>query len=299
MKINHTILLISLLSGSTTYSGLQHWYSPHQIAVTGAGGAVSTITADVLNPAGLWNQPRQLSVSSITYPADIAAQSLHLVLPGVNVVRAYSIRYLNYGLFDGRDELNQETDQYIAADTWLNWAAAGQSRKWPLSWGLSSGLFYSALDDKQSILLTFSCGLIMTSSVLDTKLGLSLVHAGVVLESYTGYKESLPTVIVASFAKEMAYLPLTIAVDIEKPLEQNRVTTRFGGIFTLPHNWQIKLGTTSNKIAQSISENVAKNIFIDTGAGISWAYARYSFEYSLYLYGPGGWISGVAISIRF
>ncbi len=299
MRVITFSLLLNLLIAETTFSGLENWYHPHRMSLTGAGGTVTNITADITNPAALWTLPRLFEVSFVSYPADITAQSVHLSLLGKQSVTVYGLRQINYGLFEGRDELNQETENYSASDTWLNWAAAGHSTRWPLSWGVSAGLFISSLEDKQAVLLTFSGGAIMNSKKLNSRLGVSLINTGSIIKKYSDTEEKLPTAIVVSVSKNLAYLPLNIAIDIYNRLNAATPEIRLGAVFTLPYQLQLKLGTTTNRFKQSAGKSLARNFFADTGLGVVWAYETYHFETGVYSYGPGGWISGLAVGIKF
>lgn len=296
-----TIILATsiLLGGGTTYSGLQSWYHPNRMALAGSGGAFSNVTSDVINPAALWTLKKQFDVSFVSYPADINAQSFHLALPGEASVTTYGLRHLNYGLFEGRDENNQETDFYSASDTWLDWAAAGHSKRWPVSWGISAGLFLSTLEKKQSTVVTFSGGFLFNLSKLNSKFGISLLNMGSVIKTYSGNEESLPTSLVISFSKKLAYLPLELGLDVINQLNLNDYSFRLGGIFKLPYSLQLKLGTTSNRFDQVINKNLSKNFLTDLGVGLVWVYDMYRFESSVYSYGPGGWITGFAVGVQF
>ncbi len=75
MRVITFSLLLNLLIAETTFPGLENWYHPHRMSLTGAGGTVTNITADIANPAALWTLPRLFEVSFVSYPADITAQS--------------------------------------------------------------------------------------------------------------------------------------------------------------------------------------------------------------------------------
>jgi len=292
-------ILLSALSAGVTFPGLENWYHPHRVSLTGAGGTVPNVTCDIVNPAALWSLPRLFEVSFVSYPADITAQSVHLSLPRKQSVTVYGLRQINYGLFEGRDELNQETDNYSAADTWLNWAAAGHSTRWPLSWGVSAGFFISSLENKQAALFTFSGGIVIDSKKLNSKLGMSVINAGSVIKKYSDNEESLPSALVFTLSKSLAYLPLSLSVDMYNRFGDETTEIRLGGVFLLPYQIQLKLGTSTNRLKQSTHNNLAKDFFADTGFGLSWDYDIYHFETGMYSYGPGGFISGLAVGIKF
>ena len=292
-------LLYNLLTAGSAFSGLENWYHPHRMSLTGAGGTVTNVTAGAANPAALWSLPRQFEISFISYPADITAQSVHLSLKGKESVTVYSMRHLNYGLFPGRDKLNQESENYSAADTWLNWAAAGHSKRWPLSWGVGTGFFFSSVEKKQAALFTFSGGAIVTFKKLNAKLGVSLINLGTVIKKYTEKKETLPSAMVISISKDLAYLPLNLAMDVYNQLFSNTTDIRFGGVFTFPYQLKLKFGTSTNRFKQLTGQSLTRDFFADTGLGIVWTYEIYNFETGVYSYGNGGWISGVAVGILF
>ncbi len=293
------ILATGFLCGGTAYPGMQNWYHPHRMALAGSGGAFSSVTSDVINPASLLTLKKQFDVSFISYPANISAQSFHLVLPGKASVTAYGLRHMNYGLFEGRDQYNLVTDLYSASDTWFDYSASGHSSQWPISWGVSAGLFFSSIEKKQSVVILFSTGILFDISKQNSRIGFSLLNMGSVIKTFTGEEESLPAAFVTSFSKQLAHLPLELGIDLVKEFDLEVISIRLGGIFTLPYNLQLKLGTTSNRIDQAIFKNVSKNLLTDLGIGLVWKYNNYSFESSVYSYGPGGWITGFAVGIQF
>lgn len=284
---------------ASSFSGMEHWYHPHKISLTGSGGSLTNVSSDVYNPACLWSLPRSFDVSFVSYPADINTQSVHLSLPGKGSVTVYGIRNVNYGLFEGKDSNNDPAPDYYASDTWFSWAAAGHSSRWPLAWGVNAGLFYSSIENKEAVLFTYSAGGVLTSRSLDAKLGFAFMNGGRIIKKYTTSQDVIPTSIMISVAKDLEYLPLTLSADIINRLNDNKAHFRFGGVFHLQNNIELKFGTSSNRIDQSTEDNFSKDLLTDTGFGIGWRYEKYHFESGFYSYGPGGWISGLAVGIQF
>ncbi len=279
--------------------GMDHWYHPHQISLSGAGGTFNNVSSDISNPAGLWSLPRSFNVGVVSYPADIITQSAHLSLPGNEAVTVYGIRHLNYGLFEGKNDVNEKTSDFYASDTWFSWAAAGHSSNWPLLWGVSVGLFYSSIEHKEAIAITYSVGSILVLEKLDAKLGIAIMNGGTVIKKYTSFQEDLPTVLLISFAKELEYLPLTLSADVFNRFNDDKIDVKLGGLFDLPNNIKLKFGTSSNRVKQSVEKNFSKDLLADTGFGIGWEYENYHFETGFYSYGPGGWMSGLSVGIQF
>jgi len=65
MKAITFSLLLNLLIAEATFPGLENWYHPHRMSLTGAGGTVTNVTADIANPAALWTLPRLFEVSFV------------------------------------------------------------------------------------------------------------------------------------------------------------------------------------------------------------------------------------------
>jgi len=231
MRYVFFILITSLFSAGTSYPGMNNWYHPTRLALAGSGGAYSSVTADVVNPASLWTLKQLLDVSFISYPADIQAQSFHLVLPKKSSVTVYGMRHLNYGLFEGRNSDNQKTGTYNASDTWFDWAAAGHSSQWPITWGMSAGLFLSSIQNKQSAAVTLSAGVLIDFVGLDSKVGINLANLGSVIKTYTGQEEPLPTLLEISFSRKLAHLPLVIVIDMVSQTRFEKYVFRFGRNF--------------------------------------------------------------------
>lgn len=292
------IIILSCASGNS-FNGMNNWYHPHSLALVGSGGSLSNIASDILNPATIWSQPRTFEVGFVAYPANIYSQSIFLLLPNQNSTSLYSVRHMNYGIFNGKSEQNTLTSNYAASDTWINWSQAGHIKKWPLIWGINAGGFYSLIENKDALTLTYSAGIILNSDKQQLQTGLSLVSGGYVINQFTDVEEKLNMSVLFSFSKKLKYLPLVMAVDILKNPNFDPLVLRMGGVFQLPYHLKIKLGTSTNRLDQSIYENAAKNILSDTGMGIEWNNTQYQISYGIYIYGPGGTVSGLSFGTKF
>ncbi|NOZ03895.1 MAG: hypothetical protein GXO92_04710 [FCB group bacterium] len=293
------LLLSGGMRAQSAYSGLENWFHTETLSMAGAGGTLSSVESDRLNPAALGELPRQFHLSFLRYPADINAESLSLILPAGRGFYALGLRHLNYGLFEGFDADGQSTDNYTAGDTWVTLSAGETLKSRKISWGITAGLFLSRLENYQSTALVFTPGILFDIKSVNGKLGISLQNLGKVIDRYTRVRERLPTTVVTSVSKRLEHLPLELFVDGGYRLTTETFWLRLGGIFRLPYNFQLKWGTNTDKFSQQTRTNIGKDFIGSSGVGLSYRFEEYHFDLGSYFYGTGGWISSIGFGVTF
>jgi hypothetical protein len=297
--------LVALLTGASLataqagYSGLESWYQVETLSLAGAGAAFSSAASDRLNPAALWSLPRQFHLGLVQYPAAIGAESVTLIFPNGRGAYAFSLRHLGYGVFNGYDVDGNPTENYTSDETWVTLAVGRPLSTQRIVWGLSLGLFASRLETYQSLVLTATPGVLIRIDEIDSRIGLSVQNAGRVLRRYTRYREPLPTTVTVAVAKRLAHLPLEISLDGGYRLEDEHTWFRLGGVFQLPYHLQLRWGTGTDKFDQRTQTNLARDFLGSSGIGISYTAAEYHLDLGIYLYGTGGWASGLGFGVRF
>jgi len=287
------------LMAQDSFAGLNQWYFSETIALAGAGGALTGPASDRLNPAMLRSSGRAVQLSVLRYPASIGAGSLLWTIPEERRTRAISVRHTNYGVFEGRDETNNPTETYSSSETWLSVSTARALGKSSMDWGMTGGLFLSNLASYQAVVAAFTFGGVYHLKSLSLEVGGSIRNVGWVLNSYTSAKETLPTILQSSLAKQLAHLPLELVLDAEYLFSTKETIVRFGGVFTLPYHMILRWGTSSNRLDQRGGVSLARDFFSDTGVGLSFKTRAYQLSLGGYFYGPGGWITGFSFGVVF
>ena len=290
------LIIFSLGFSQTTLYGLDGWYHIGSLATAGGAGAVPSSDSDRINPAGLATLPKQVQFNIIKYPAGINAQSANFVKRLKNSNIGIGLRHLNYGNFTSANEDGVEDGTYSAGDTWLSAVWARNNKN--IDWGASGGIFLSNLESYNATAIVFSTGAITNYLKYDIQVGISLSNFGMFFTRYTALKEKLPTKVILSANKGLAHLPLDLNVDIGLSLNNENTFWRLGGTFVLPYNLQLIFGINSNNITQRTENNLAREVFGSSGAGITYTYKQYSIEIGGYSYGTGGWIYGTGFKIK-
>jgi len=297
IKTSVFLLIIFCLGFSqTTLYGLEGWYHMGTLATAGGAGAVPSSDSDRINPAGLARMPKQIQFNIVKYPAGINAQSAIFVKNLNNSNIGIGLRHLSYGNFISTNEDGVEDGTYSAGDTWLSATWAQNTNN--INWGASGGIFLSSLESYNAAAIVFSTGAIYNYSKHDIQVGISLSNFGMFFTRYTEQKEKLPAKVILSANKGLAHLPLDLNVDIGLSLNNENTFWRLGGTFVLPYNLQLIFGINSNNITQRTENNLAREVFGSSGAGITYTYKQYSIEIGGYSYGTGGWIYGTGFKIK-
>ncbi len=293
-----TIILSSLV-GQASFSGMENAYHVQSLAMTLGGSLTLNSESDRLNPAMLVETTeRSFSFGVLSYPADITSGMVIVRLPVNKRVFSFAVRQLNYGYFDGYDIDGQATGSYTAGDTWLTAAVAGHAFN-KISYGISTGVFLSHLEEYSAAAITVTPGLIIKLPERSAHLGLAIRNSGLVLSQYSSAKESLPTTIVTSFSKQLEHLPLNLNFDFGYRTTDQKAALSVSGLFQLPYNLQLRLGSSTDKIDQSPGEKNAQDLLGATGVALTYLGTSYSFDIGSYFYGPGAWVSGIGLGVVF
>ncbi len=298
-RLSALVIFVGLIWGQSGYSGLTSWYSPGSVALAGGGSMIPSMSSDQLNPAAIRELPRLFQVSLIRYPADIMGESVALVYPFEKQTVMFSLKHLGYGEFEEYDKTGERLGDYVSGDTWLSGSIAVDMFGKVLIAGISGGFLISQLQVYQSVVTSFTGGLIYRIPTLGFETGIALRHAGFVIKKFTDVQEKLPLTAVASFRKRLVYLPFEFELDVENRLLDGRTTIHLGGIFYLPHHFTFLLGTNTNKLDQATKVHYLDDFFGSSGAGLMFDNKEYRFGLSTYFFTAGGWVVGLGMGVYF
>jgi hypothetical protein len=215
------LILISATADAQVTGG-QHAFeflrlpqSPHISALGGIN--VSNPSPDVSlglqNPALM--RPvvhNQLSLSYNNYYSGISIANLAYGyhVPKLNTSFILGITYLNYGSFEGTDNIGNTTAPFRATDYAVSF---GASRAYGERWryGAALKLAYSALADKTAAGLMADVGITYTDTANLIVAGATAKNMGVMLQSYAGSPtEPVPFDLQLGISKRFAHLPLRV-----------------------------------------------------------------------------------------
>jgi hypothetical protein len=210
----------SQIGGKSVYQFLNLVTSPRQAAL---GGKVLTIyDSDVnqaqFNPATInAEMDNHLSLNygnlygeitygtaSYAYTYDRHIQTFHA---GVN--------YVNYGKFDGYDEIGQPTESFTGSDISLSFGYAYNVPFTELYLGANAKLINSTLESYSSFGAAVDFGAIYIDTKNDINWALSIRNIGTQITTFAGTQEKLPLEILAGVSQEVENVPIRWHLTLE------------------------------------------------------------------------------------
>jgi hypothetical protein len=290
------LTLIELGFSQKAFVGMNTWTHSQTVGLTGGGYLFSTQN-EFRNPAMLTKSNRYFKINMIKYPAQINGQSLMTNGKWNKHYFGLKLNRINYGFFEGRNSNNQVEDDYSAGETHLKLVYAKFSNSERFAIGVTSGLFFSSIDNVNANALTISPGAVFFSRF--GQLGVSLQNSGLTLNSYTKKKAKLPSSIVTSLAGKIEKMPLELEVDHSYSLIDQQSVFIFSGLLHLRNRLIIKGGTSTNKFDQITDVSFITNFFSDVGFGVSYEFEDVLFDLNAHSYGPGGFTFAFGLSVRY
>ncbi|MCF1192803.1 type IX secretion system protein PorQ [Mangrovimonas sp. AS39] len=228
MKKNYPVLLFFLTSlvgwsqigGESTYQFLNLISSPRQAAL---GGKTITnidydVTQAIYNPATInVEMDGQLAVNysnylgginygtaAYAYTVDRRTQTFHI---GVN--------YINYGSFDGYDELGNATGSFTGNEAAVSFGYAKQLGWSDFYLGGSIKLITSKLEQYNSFGAAVDAGLIYLDEDIEFQAALVVRNFGTQITTYAGQRESLPFEVALGLSQTLEHIPLRWHITFE------------------------------------------------------------------------------------
>jgi len=201
------------VGGRSVYQFLNLVSSPRQAAL---GGKTITIydydvNQAIFNPATInVDMDNQLSANygnlfgeinygtaAYAYTWDRRVQTLHI---GVN--------YVNYGTFDGRDELGNQTGDFTGSEGALSFGYAYNIPWTNVYLGTNLKLISSTLESYHSLGVAVDFGAIYIDEKNDINLAVSIRNIGTQITTYAGSNERLPFEIIAGISQKLDHVPI-------------------------------------------------------------------------------------------
>lgn len=225
------LLLMSTFSkaqigGKHTYQFLNLVASPRQAAL---GGKNLTIYDDDVNqfqfnPAAINEEmSRQLALNFGSYFGEISfgtAAYAYTFGRSLNTL-AFGVNYINYGQFEGYDELGQPTADFSGSEVAVS---AGYSYKIPGSnvyLGANAKLITSILETYSSFGGALDLGLVYINEKDDINWSLVFRNIGTQFTTYNDIHETLPFEILAGVSQELDNVPVRWHLTLENLQQWN------------------------------------------------------------------------------
>jgi hypothetical protein len=285
------VFLISTVSwganskvGTTAYSFLK--IDPGARS-TGMGGAFVGLSDDeaalFFNPAGLMQtQTRRFFTTYNNYITDIQSGFLGYVHPySDKTTLGVSLCYFNFGSIEKTDAAGMSLGTFGAADLAFAVSMARQIKS-RFSFGVTGKIIYEKIDEYSSDALALDLGLLYLLGDNRTQVGAVGQNLGVQLSGHTeSHKDPLPASVKLGISHQMRELPLTVAADAAKPLD-NDIFFNVGCELTALEPLYLRLGWSSfgdNYKTNSDKDNWAG---FAAGFGVTWKVYRFDYAYSSY-----------------
>ena len=212
--------VFSQLAGESTYQFLNISSSPRQLAL---GGKIITnfdydVSQALYNPSVINSEmDNNLSLNFFNYFADItygnAAYAYTLDNRG-NTIH-FGLSYINYGDFEGYNELGEPTNNFTGNEAALSVGYANKIESLPLYYGLNLKLITSKFEQYNSFGLATDIGFYYRDKNLMLDIGLVFRNIGSQIKAYNNIYEKLPFEVDLGISQLVENAPIRWHITIE------------------------------------------------------------------------------------
>ncbi|MFB9056562.1 type IX secretion system protein PorQ [Mariniflexile ostreae] len=264
------------IGGESTYQFLNLISSPRQAAL---GGKVLTnvdydVTQALYNPATInVDMDNQLAVNYTSYLGGISygSAAYAYTLDRRTQTLHGGVTYINYGSFDGYDEIGNATGSFTGSETALSLGYALQIGYSDFYFGGNLKLVTSKLEQYSSFGTAVDLGLLYIDTVNDFHVALVVRNFGTQITTYAGQRESLPFEVDLGLSQSLENVPIRWHLTFENlqkwPISTSnpaRATSDLSGNQT-----EEKVGVLGQVMRHTI---IGAELFPETGFNIRLAY---------------------------
>jgi len=250
----------SQIGGKYVYQFLNLAQSPRQAAL--GGKVITLVDYDVnqvfYNPATLNNEmSNRLAVNYGSYFGEVSYGTAAYVYswdPDVKTFHA-GVSYINYGTFEGRDELGNETSDFTGSEAAISLGYAYNIPWTNLYVGANLKLISSTLESYNSWGAATDIGFVYTDYENDVNYGLSIRNLGFQIKPYADTRERLPLSIDAGVSQLMQHVPIRWHVTLEN-LQQWNIS------FSNPNRSESTLEGETNEEKISFFNNALRHVIV-------------------------------------
>ncbi len=219
-------LSFSQIGGKYVYQFLNLANAPRQAAL---GGKLVTqydydVTQFFTNPAAInedmHNKP-VLNYGSYFGEASYGTAAYAHTWDRRTQTIAAGIQYINYGTFDGRDELGNQTAEFTGSEAALTVGYAYNIPWTNLYVGSNAKFISSNLEQYSSWGIAADVGLMYKDEINDIHYGLSFRNMGFQIKPYADLRENLPFAIDAGISQSLEHVPIRWHLTLENLQQWN------------------------------------------------------------------------------
>jgi len=239
----------SQIGGKSVYQFLNLAQSPRQAAL--GGKTVTVVDYDVnqafYNPATInAKMHNRLSANYGSYYGEVSYGTAAYAYTYDRHLQTFhaGISYINYGTFEGRDELGNQTSDFTGSEAALSFGYAYNLPWTDMYVGVNAKLISSTLESYNSWGAAVDLGFLYVDYDNDINYGLTVRNLGFQIKPYEDTNEKLPLAIDAGISQLMENVPIRWHMTFEN-LQQWNIA------FSNPNRAESNLdgGTTEEKVS--------------------------------------------------
>ncbi|MCW4468770.1 type IX secretion system protein PorQ [Flavobacterium sp. MFBS3-15] len=221
-----TTLSFSQIGGKYTYQFLNLVTSPRQSAL---GGKIITlydydVNQGIYNPATINPEmDNHLAVNYGSYFGEVTYGTAAYAYTYDRHVQTFhaGVNYVNYGTFEGRDEMGMLTGDFTGSEIALSFGYAYNIPYTSIYLGANGKLISSTLESYNSFGGAIDLGAIYIDEDNDINIALAIRNAGMQFTTYAGLREPLPLEVIAGISQELENVPLRWHITLENLQQWN------------------------------------------------------------------------------
>ncbi|MDK2772619.1 MAG: type IX secretion system protein PorQ [Flavobacterium sp.] len=255
-----TISNYAQIGGKYVYQFLNLTPSPRQAAL--GGKTVTVVDYDVnqaiYNPATInGKMHNQLSVNYGSYYGEVSYGSGAYAYTWDRHVQTFhtSVQYVNYGTFEGYDELGNATSNFTGSEAALSFGYAYNIPWTDFYVGANVKLISSTLESYNSWGAATDLGFLYIDDRNDINIGLSVRNLGFQIKPYDNTNEKLPLAIDAGISQLMEHVPIRWHLTLEN-LQQWNIA------FSNPNRAQETLDGNKEEEKVSFFNNALRHVIV-------------------------------------
>lgn len=264
-KILPIILLLSFtsyaqLGGQSVYQFLNLTQSPRQAAM--GGKTVTIVDYDVnqafYNPATInAKMHNHLSSNYSNYFGEVTYGTAAYAYTWDRHVQTFHVgaNYVNYGNFDGYDEMGNQTNSFTGSEGALSFGYSYNIPWTDFYVGTNVKFITSALESYNSFGVATDLGFLYIDEANDINWGLSIRNLGYQIKPYESTREKMPLEITAGVSQLMENVPIRWHVTFEN-LQQWKIA------FSNPNRAQGSLDGASEEEKISFFNNALRHVIM-------------------------------------
>ena len=284
------------MSAQNAFSGLSALTHGGTVGYSG-GGYLLSFQNEFRNAAMLVDVERTVQLSLVSYPAEIIAQSAIINGKIKNHHLGFTMKNINYGIFESRTADNVLTGSFSANDTHIQIGYGRFIYKDKIIAGLNSGLFFSQFEKTNASLITMSPSALLLATHFSA--AITIEHYGKVLDYYTSHSEHLSPSVVFSLHRTFNRYPLELEFSSVSSSDTDKRVYRVSALYKPYNNIYFKGGVSSNIKDRISGDQFRRNLFNDMGFGVGYAFDNIILDCNTFTYSDSHSIFSIAISSKF